>query len=115
MAEERLVPVLGEGGLSTLFTPCQHRCNVLLDILISRLFIPLFQIEVTVKVAKEKLLSQIEIYQDQERQRSSSSRTQDKKSSSHQRSGSDADPAMVGVSEDKGLPLTSQPPPKQEL
>ena len=32
-----------------------------------------------VKVAKEKLLSQIEIYQDQERQRSSSSQTQDKK------------------------------------
>ena len=70
------------------------------------------------KVAKEKLLSQIEIYQDQaERQRSSASQTQDKKPSNHQRSGSDADPAMVGINdhEDKGLPLTSQPPPKQEL
>ena len=78
-------------------------------------FVLLLQIEATVKVAKEKLLSQIEIYQDQERQRSSSSQTQDKKSSSHQQSDSDADPAMVGVSEDKELPLTSQPPPKQEL
>ena len=73
----------------------------------SMAFILPLQIEATVKVAKEKLLSQIEIYQDQERQRSSSSQTQDRKSSSHQRSGSDADPAMVGVSEDKGLPLTS--------
>ena len=83
----------------------------------SKAFIVPLQIEATVKVAKEKLLSQIEIYQDQEKQRSSSSQThdQDKKSSSHQRSDSDADPAMVGVSEDKGLPLTSQPPPKQEL
>ena len=81
----------------------------------SMAFILPLQIEAIVKVAKEKLLSQIEIYQDQERQRSSTSQTQDKKPSSHQRSGSDADPAMVGVNEDKGLPLTSQPPPKQEL
>ena len=72
------------------------------------------QIEVTVKVAREKLLSQIEVYQDQGRQRSSSPQTQDKKSSSHQRSDNEADP-KIGVNEDKGLPLTSEPLPKQEL
>ena len=74
------------------------------------------QIEATVKVAKEKLLSQIEIYQDQEKQRRSSPHTQEKKSPSHQRSDTDdADPAVVGVSEDKGQTLTSEPPHKQEL
>ena len=65
------------------------------------------------KVAKEKLLSQIEVYQDQERQRSSSPQTQDKKSSS-QRNDSEADP-IIGVNEDKRLPLTSEPLPKEEL
>ena len=54
----------------------------------------------TVKVAKEKLLSQIELYQDQE---------------NHLHKFNDADPAVVGVSEDKGLPLTSQLLNKQEL
>ena len=73
----------------------------------------MIQIESTVKVAKEKLLSQIEVYQDQERQRSSSPQTQDKKSSS-QRNDSEADP-IIGVNEDKRLPLTSEPLPKEEL
>ena len=69
------------------------------------------QIESTVKVARKKLLSQIEVYRDQERQRSSSPQTQDKKSP---RSDSEAD-LKIGVSEDKGLPLTSEQLPKQEL
>ena len=65
------------------------------------------------KVAKEKLLSQIEVYQDQERQKRSSSQTQDKKSSS-QRNDNETD-RIIGVDEDKRLPLTSEPLPKQEL
>ena len=72
-----------------------------------------FQIESTVKLAKEKLLSQIEVYQDQERQRISSPQTQDKKSSS-QRIDNEADP-IIGVDEDKRLPLANEPLPKQEL
>ena len=87
-------------------------------IIVSDSFVPLVYIEAMVKVAKEKLLSQIELYQDQENQRSSPPQTQDKRSSSrlHQRSSdNDADPAIVGVSEDKGLSLTSQPLNKQEL
>ena len=65
------------------------------------------------KLAKEKLLSQIEVYQDQERQRTSSPQTQDKKSS-NQRNDNEADP-IIGVDEDKRLPFTSEPLPKQEL
>ena len=85
----------------------------------SKAFAVPLQIEAAIKVAKEKLLSQIEIYQDRYTSKNEevyhASQTQDKKSSSHQRSDRDAEPAMVGVSEDKGLPLTSQPLPKQEL
>ena len=94
----------GGGGGVELDQPLSVQCIVLgansdsmAFILPCTIIILPLQIEATVKVAKEKLLSQIEICQDQERQRSSSSQTQDRKSSSHQRSGSDADPAMVGV------------------
>ena len=65
------------------------------------------------KVAKEKLLSQIEVYQNAERQRSSS-QTEDKKSSQRSDIDNEADP-VISVKEDKGLPVTNEPLPKQEL
>ena len=65
------------------------------------------------KVAKEKLLSQIEVYQNAERQRSSS-QTEDKKSSQRSDVDNEADP-VISVKEDKGLPVTNEPLPKQEL
>ena len=79
------------------------------------MFLP-FQIESTVKVAKEKLLSQIKVYQDRERHRSSSPQTQDKatESASSQRNENEAN-LTVGVDEDKRVPLTSEPLLKQEL
>ena len=65
------------------------------------------------KVAKEKLLSQIEVYQNAERQRSSS-QTEDKKSSQRSDIDNEADP-VISVNEDEGLPVTNEPLPKQEL
>ena len=65
------------------------------------------------KVAKEKLLSQIEVYQNAERQRSSS-QTEDKKSSQRSDIDNEADP-VISVKEDEGLPVTNEPLPKQEL
>ena len=65
------------------------------------------------KVAKEKLLSQIEVYQNAERQRSSS-QTEDKKSSRRSDVDNEADP-VISVEEDEGLPVTNEPLPKQEL
>lgn len=72
----------------------------------------LLQIETTVKVAKEKLLSQIELYHNQ-----GGGKDSPEADHRHQkttlRSNIKLDPVSRG--EDKGQPVTTEAPPKQEL